>query len=224
MLPKYLTELEEHLRKSTEVESQRVEGLAYSPGHQGRKADGLWIEHDQPVVRHLFDRMQMLLRLNPAMGEEFLILKYDVLGHYAIHYDHLDPMPVEYDDGWFEFYGNRLATALLLVKTAERGGSTVFPRLNFTIQPDIGDLILWFNGDSNDRRELNALHAACPIQQGEKIAVSLWIRGNYQNNLQCAITHAGYEPEHIIRKTPAEYHEIPQKMRMRPRIPQWIFD
>jgi hypothetical protein len=43
-----------------------------------------------------------------------------------------------------------------------------------------GDLLLWFNADSNDGREERALHAACPILAGRKIAVSLWIRGNFQ--------------------------------------------
>lgn len=60
------------------------------------------------------------------------------MGHYAIHYDHLDPMSADYDEGWFEYYGNRLATALLIVDVAERGGGTLFPRLNLTIQPEEG--------------------------------------------------------------------------------------
>lgn len=123
------------------------------------------------------------------------MLKYDPFGHYAPHFDHLQPMPPNYDEGWFAYFGNRLATALLLVETAKKGGFTVFPKLGLTINPErgllisgeynliwenIGDLLLWFNADSNDQREEEALHAACPILEAQKIAVSLWIRGNFQ--------------------------------------------
>lgn len=93
------------------------------------------------------------MKINPAIAEDFLvliflncaiqlnfiqILKYNKFGHYAVHYDHLDPMPRYYDDGWFEYYGNRVGTALLIVKTAVQGGGTIFPLLNLTIQPEPG--------------------------------------------------------------------------------------
>lgn len=64
------------------------------------------------------------------------------MGHYAVHYDYLDPMPPQYDDGWFVFFGNRLATALLIVKTAIKGGGTTFPLLGLTIQPEPGIVII----------------------------------------------------------------------------------
>lgn len=146
------------------MESQGVEGYAYSAGHRGRMADGLWLLHNEAVIRPLYKRMERVLALNPAFGEDFLvriqekgtghiwefgvilvgclrlqqILKYDAFGHYAPHFDHLDPMPAHYDEGWFAYFGNRLATALLLVETATIGGFTVFPKLNLTIQPEKG--------------------------------------------------------------------------------------
>lgn len=61
------------------------------------------------------------------------------MGHYAIHYDHLDKMSPDEDDGWLKFFGNRLATAILLLKVADSGGATIFPRLKLAIQPEIGE-------------------------------------------------------------------------------------
>lgn len=115
-----------------------MEGHQYSPGHRGRVADGLWRQHHDSSVKPLFERIQTIFRINPAIAEDFLILNYDVLGHYAPHYDHLFPMPRSYDEGWFEFFGNRVATALFIVQTADQGGGTVFPLLNITIQPEKG--------------------------------------------------------------------------------------
>uniref|UniRef100_A0A914H8Z6 Prolyl 4-hydroxylase alpha subunit domain-containing protein n=1 Tax=Globodera rostochiensis TaxID=31243 RepID=A0A914H8Z6_GLORO len=148
-----LKKIAQKVRTSREVKSQGVEGLVYSEGHMGRRADGLWMAHNEKEVRALYRRIQAVLTLNPAMGEDFLIsgnrlhptglpplqvLRYAPFGHYAPHYDHLDPMPPSYDDGWFAYFGNRLATALLLVDTAQRGGSTVFPNLGLNIVPEKG--------------------------------------------------------------------------------------
>lgn len=196
------------------MESQRVEGHAYSAGHRGRVADGLWLEHNEPPVRPLFERLQETLRLNPAIGENFLILGYKQFGHYAPHFDHLQRMSRHYDGGWFEFYGNRVATALFIVEAATGGGGTVFPRLNLTVMPQegdsekkqgtisvsfAGDLLLWVNADSNDELESLSLHAACPIEKGEKLAVSLWLRGRLQDELQSSLNGAHYETRHLIR-------------------------
>jgi prolyl 4-hydroxylase len=117
-----------------------VEGHQYSAGYRGRIADGLWLEHHDLAVKPLFKRLQQTLTLNPAIAENFLILKYNVFGHYAPHYDHLFPMHRSYDNGWFEFFGNRMATALFIVQTAQKGGGTVFPLLSLTIQPEQGKL------------------------------------------------------------------------------------
>jgi hypothetical protein len=50
----------------------------------------------------------------------------------------------QYDDGWFVFFGNRLATALLLVEVADAGGGTLFPELGLTIQPERGFFLCFF--------------------------------------------------------------------------------
>lgn len=55
-------------------------------------------------------------------------------------------MPPDYDEGWFAYFGNRMATALLLVETAAKGGFTVFPRLNLTISPEKGEWEEWEDG------------------------------------------------------------------------------
>ena len=57
----------------SDVESQGVEGFAYSPGHRGRQADGLWLLHHEAEIRPLYKRLQQVLTLNPAFGEDFLV-------------------------------------------------------------------------------------------------------------------------------------------------------
>lgn len=56
------------------------------------------------------------------------------------------------------------------------------------------------NADSNDNRELESLHAACPIEKGEKMAVSLWIRGNFQDQLKCPLEDERYNAKMLVTK------------------------
>ncbi|KAI6237373.1 Fe2OG dioxygenase domain-containing protein [Aphelenchoides besseyi] len=214
--PKMTRQIYEAFKNSTDVENQTVEGHQYSAGYRGRVADGLWLEHQEEIIRPLYSRLQKTLRINPAVAENFLILGYNVFGHYAPHYDHLHEMHRSYDGGWFEFYGNRMATALFIVQTAERGGGTVFPQLRLTIQPEKGDLLLWMNADSNDKREDDCLHAACPIEDGEKVAVSLWFRGNFQDDLQCDLRNERYNARDLIRDR--KHHKRQLRFENRPPI------
>ncbi|ETN68763.1 hypothetical protein NECAME_05488 [Necator americanus] len=73
-------------------------------------------------------------------------------------------------------YGNRFATVLLVLKTAKEGGETVYPLLQRTITPKAGDVLFWTNLDRQGKGNVNSLHGACPITDGEKIAATLWIR------------------------------------------------
>jgi len=122
------------------------------------------------------------------------MVKYGQSASYAPHYDYLDVSPKNM------LFGNRLATAFFVVKPARRGGATLFPNLGLAIKPSAGDLLLWMNVDSNDRREDDSYHAGCPIERGEKVAVTLWVRSRYQDFMQCSLVHEGYEPEQLVRK------------------------
>ncbi|CAD5223253.1 unnamed protein product [Bursaphelenchus okinawaensis] len=213
-----LKEIQNKFRKSDEVEEQVVEGAESAMNHRGRVADGLWLEPHEECILPLFHKIQQNLRLNPAIAENFLILKYDKNGHYAPHYDHLFPMTIDYDNGWFEYFGNRMATALLIVQPAEVGGGTVFPNLELVVQPGAGDLLLWFNADSNDDREYNSLHAGCPIEKGQKMAVSLWLRGNFQDQLYCPTYSSRYTSYDMIKQLGSK-RSHPQ-FDTRPQIPR----
>lgn len=54
------------------------------------------------------------------------------------------------------------------------------------------------------------------------MAVSLWIRGNFQHQLKCSITHSGYEAEEIFREKFNEIDNFPKEFLKRPPIPNWV--
>ena len=44
------------------------------------------------------------------------------------------------------------------------------------------------------------MHAGCPVEAGEKLALSLWFRRNFQDGLKCSTLHAGYNPLDLLKR------------------------
>lgn len=65
---------------------------------------------------------------------------------------------------------------------------------------------------------MDSLHAACPIESGQKIAVSLWIRGNFQDGLKSSLSSGRYDATDLIYRRRESIHR-PQ-YDSRPQIPQ----
>jgi hypothetical protein len=69
--------------------------------------------------------------------------------------------------------------ALIYLNEPAEGGHTGFPRLNKSIEPKIGRLLIFANvrRGTNIRHPLSE-HAGLPITSGEKWAVTTWFREN----------------------------------------------
>uniref|UniRef100_A0AC34G9F1 Fe2OG dioxygenase domain-containing protein n=1 Tax=Panagrolaimus sp. ES5 TaxID=591445 RepID=A0AC34G9F1_9BILA len=175
-------------------------GVNGSTMSKSRRAKGYWIAKEDKNVTEIYRKFQNALALNPFTSESFLILSYEKNGHYAPHYDFLDFAP-DSDNWWFVNHGNRLATALVIVKTANKGGATVFPKLNVVVAPESGDVILWFNANLKFEQEDLSFHGACPILSGRKIAMSLWIRCRHHKDIGCPADYgsSSHQLEDVIR-------------------------
>lgn len=49
-----------------------------------------------------------------------------------------------------------------------RGGETVFPKLNVSLEPKKGAAAFWYNLHSSGDPDTSTLHAACPVLIGSK--------------------------------------------------------
>lgn len=73
--------------------------------------------------------------------------------------------------------GQRIATALLYLHPPEAGGATRFPRLELTVAPLLGRLLVFQNcGDNTQEPHPLSLHAGEPVDAGVKWIANLWFR------------------------------------------------
>ncbi|CAQ35068.1 Fe2OG dioxygenase domain-containing protein [Caenorhabditis elegans] len=157
------------------LEQLKISGFTTTPEKsQVRAANGTWLIHTgRPSFARIFEGLQANINsLDLSTAEPWQILSYNADGYYAPHYDYLNPATnVQLVEG----RGNRIATVLVILQIAKKGGTTVFPRLNLNIRPKAGDVIVWLNTLSTGESNSQTLHAACPIHEGTKIGATLWV-------------------------------------------------
>ncbi|KAK6059209.1 oxidoreductase, 2OG-Fe(II) oxygenase family protein, partial [Cooperia oncophora] len=112
-----------------------------------REANGTWLSHEETSeVAKMFRRVKaMLPSINFESSEKWQILSYYPGGHYAPHFDYITYTSPKQWSYWMKNYGQRMATFLLMLQPATKGGGTLFPKLRATVMPSRGDAIFWAN-------------------------------------------------------------------------------
>ncbi|KAH7702508.1 Protein PHY-3 [Aphelenchoides avenae] len=175
-----------------------------SPDRDGNKLDearitnGTFIPHwDYLETVEMWSYVQRRIpSFDFKASEQFQVLTYQPGGHYAPHYDFFDPT------NWdVPALGNRIATFMAVLKTADEGGGTLFPNVGMIFAPEPGDAILWFNANPDGTKHMGSMHGACPIIKGKKIGMTLWIREFGQTfRMPCPLEPGKpYELERLIR-------------------------
>ncbi|WP_420433111.1 2OG-Fe(II) oxygenase [Hyphobacterium sp.] len=111
----------------------------------------------------------------PAHSERLNLLFYRPGEQYKPHVDYFAP-----DDAGaareIERGGQRVATSLICLHPAERGGATQFPRFETAWAGSTGDGLSFRNVRADGEIEPLSLHQGQPVQSGWKALVSLWLR------------------------------------------------
>jgi len=105
----------------------------------------------------------------PAQCELFQLQKYDSNQFFKPHWDFFNVPGYEKTTD-----NDRIATAILYLKTATKGGTTNFPNLNLNIECEVGDIVYFTYRKDEDK--IKTLHEGANIEEGQKIIATLWIR------------------------------------------------
>lgn len=183
----FITQQEaDHLKKlaSTRLSRSTVQSKNGLKISDFRIAKTAWLPSEfDPVVKRIDDRLRDLLNLDLSSAEELQVVKYGLGGFYGPHYDSARPSERSMIERMEETSissllskNDRLATVLIYLNQVEAGGSTVFPRLNLTVEPTALSAVIWFNLKRNGFSDDKTLHTGCPILLGTKWIATKWPR------------------------------------------------
>ena len=172
------------------------DGPNKSPGRTSKTA---WLKYDiDNITKEIANKIAKLVGLPLKNAESIQIVEYKEGGEYISHYDSWIHNGSEKTLRLVKYGGARLSTALVYLNDVESGGETKFTKLDLTIRPSLGKLLIFNNTVSHTdhtRHELSE-HAGLPVKSGVKYILNLWFREcpknvlykdfnpSYYNNIQ----------------------------------------
>ena len=129
--------------------------------------------HCDWIIRKLDKVISQVTNTPRCNGEALNLLRYEPGQQYKPHYDGLHE---KNDALMFKDGKQRIQTALIYLNTVKEGGETLFPKLDISIAPTIGNMVVFSNTDEHGKLLLNSYHAGAPSISENKWLVTKWIR------------------------------------------------
>lgn len=135
------------------------------------------LKSDLPVVQAVRNAISQLMGIPLQFAEALQGQHYEPGQQFKGHTDYFDPGTPQFEEhcvrpGW----GQRTWTAMAYLNDVEKGGHTLFPRLQVGFTPRRGDLLMWNNLMPGNLVNENTLHHATPVEAGEKVVITQWFR------------------------------------------------
>ena len=160
------------LRPSTVVDPQSgADTIA-----QYRNSEGMFFRPgENELISRLDARIAQLMNIPAERGEGLQVLRYGPGGHTAPHFDFLIPSnPANVAS--INRSGQRVGTLMVYLNDVPRGGETVFPEIGLAVCPRQGNAVCFEYANSREQLDASSLHAGAPVIEGEKWAVTKWMR------------------------------------------------
>jgi len=165
----------EGYKRSEDVGAKDFDGTYGSVKSQGRTSENAWCSEekscgDDPMVQQVLNRIEMLLNIPQINYEPFQILKYEEGQFYRQHHDFIEHQVSRQT-------GPRILTFFQYLSDVEEGGGTRFPKLDITVMPQKGRVLLWPSVlDTNpEEKDYRMDHEALPVIKGVKFAANAWV-------------------------------------------------
>ena len=174
----------EHFKKVASLNMRRslVSGFDKNRNKRGlldnrRTSSNCWISHSlDEITLKVAKRISELVQIPLSHAESYQVLHYSNSQEYQPHLDTFDPKVKEYAH-YLKNGGQRILTALAYLNDVEEGGETSFPKINKTITPKAGKIVVFHDCyKDTDKPHPNSFHGALPVIRGEKWAFNLWFR------------------------------------------------
>jgi prolyl 4-hydroxylase len=133
------------------------------------------VDPADPFIRKLERRIDDLLGMDPVRGETLQGQRYTAGQEFKHHFDYFVPSHA-YWDTEMKRGGQRSWTAMGYLNAVDEGGATDFPKLNLSIPPQAGVLLIWNNMAPDGRPNPRTIHAGAPVTRGAKYVLTKWYR------------------------------------------------
>jgi prolyl 4-hydroxylase len=145
--------------------------------HQ-RTSQNYWLPHNKDdITLKVAKKIAALVNYPLENAEMFQIIYYTKGQEYYNHCDgwHFDKS--EESKRCLLRGGQRMVTALVYLNNVEEGGATKFTKLNISVSPERGKLLVFYNCKKGTNIvDTRSEHTGMNVLSGEKYAFNLWFR------------------------------------------------
>lgn len=138
-----------------------------------RTSSTAWCQHEcatDDMVMGVMERIVNVTGIPEINYEDLQLLQYNVGQKYDVHHDMI-PAHVHFP------MGPRLLTGYIYLNEVREGGGTHFDKLDLTVMPKTGRLLLWPSVLDSDLHmaDPRTSHAALPVERGTKYGANAWM-------------------------------------------------
>jgi prolyl 4-hydroxylase len=163
---------EKGLKKSGVVDPSSGDSVV----HGARTSTSVFFTRaETPLIDSVEQKLAQITGWPVTHGEGLQVLRYEPGQQYKPHFDWFDkskPGAASH----LSRGGQRVATTVVYLATAESGGGTFFPEAGVEVLPRAGGGIFFNNVDLLGKPDGTSLHSGTPVISGVKIVATYWQR------------------------------------------------
>ncbi|KAL3786940.1 hypothetical protein ACHAWO_013779 [Cyclotella atomus] len=153
--------------RSADVGEENPDGTHEENINEDRTSENAWCDeklcNQDPVILPVIERIASVTETPVTNSEHLQLLRYEAGQFYKQHHDYIEyqqELPC----------GPRALTLFLYLNDVEEGGGTRFPLLDITVQPKLGNAILWPSvlDDKPESKDPRTDHEALEVTKGIK--------------------------------------------------------
>jgi prolyl 4-hydroxylase len=141
-----------------------------------RNSEGMFFAPcETPLIAALDARFSQIMNSPIDHGEGLQVLRYGPGTRSAPHFDFLVPRN-ETSEQSLRRSGQRISSLVAYLNDVPGGGETAFPHAGLSVCPRRGNAVYFEYCNRRGQVDATSLHAGAPVTEGEKWAVTKWMR------------------------------------------------
>ncbi|HMH19023.1 MAG TPA: 2OG-Fe(II) oxygenase [Burkholderiales bacterium] len=141
-----------------------------------RDSDGMFFRLEEtPFIAKLDRRISGIMSCPIENGEGLQVLRYGPGAKTTPHFDFLVPSNPA-NKASLARSGQRISTLIVYLNDVISGGETVFPEVGLSVSAKKGNAVYFEYANTLNQVDYRSLHAGAPVAEGEKWAVTKWMR------------------------------------------------